>query len=140
MAYPDGGYNSSMRRVNVEVAYAGALSTPPPSSSSENGAYSIIGDSEMYSEDFRSGGPRLVRLQGWITDSEGQRITFGDPRDPGNFVMDHKGRFIGLYVGGNRGRNIRLVSDAQELFEDIKRVMLGYSTLATTRTHYPRIP
>ena len=80
MAHPSNPYGFSKRRVSAEVTYAGALPTPSPSSSSgSNAAYqlnrvrrtegsseseasSAIGDSEVYNEDFRTGGPHLVRL------------------------------------------------------------------------------
>ncbi|DAA74622.1 TPA_exp: Uncharacterized protein A8136_3160 [Trichophyton benhamiae CBS 112371] len=80
MAHPSNPYGFSKPRVNAEVTYAGALPTPPPSSSSggipayrpnrvrrtegssESEAPSAIGDSEVYNENFRSGGPHLVRL------------------------------------------------------------------------------
>lgn len=82
-------------------------------------------------------GIRLADLRGWLTNSQGQREyvqgtasvilpwkcdTFGDPGESGSFVMDHEARFIGLHVGGDHDRNIGLVIEAQDLFEDIKEV------------------
>ncbi|KAG5205242.1 hypothetical protein GTR04_3869 [Trichophyton interdigitale] len=80
MAHPRNPYGFSKSRVSAEVTYAGALPTLPHSSSSgsipacrknrvrrtegssESGASSAIHDLEVYNEDFRSGGPHLVRL------------------------------------------------------------------------------
>lgn len=80
MGHPSNLYGLSKPRINAEVTYAGALPTPPPPSSSgsipayrtnrvrrtegssESEASSAIGDLEVYNEDFRSGGPHLVRL------------------------------------------------------------------------------
>ncbi|KAM5458288.1 hypothetical protein MaudCBS49596_000201 [Microsporum audouinii] len=71
------------RRVTAEVAYAGPQMPTPPSSSfsgsipahrprrirrvegsSESEAPSSIGDDEIHNEDYRAGGPHLVRLPG----------------------------------------------------------------------------
>ncbi|KAM5474817.1 hypothetical protein MferCBS49748_000224 [Microsporum ferrugineum] len=71
------------RRVTAEVAYAGPQVPTPPSSSfsgsipahrprrirrvegsSESEAPSSIGDDEIHNEDYRAGGPHLVRLPG----------------------------------------------------------------------------
>ncbi|EZF26665.1 hypothetical protein H103_01209 [Trichophyton rubrum CBS 288.86] len=82
-------------------------------------------------------GIRLSDLQGWVINAQGQREyvqgtatvilpwkcdTFGDPEDSGSFVMNNEAKFIGLYVGGDRDRNIGLVIETQGLFEDIKEV------------------
>ncbi|KAF3480734.1 uncharacterized protein GIQ15_06081 [Arthroderma uncinatum] len=82
-------------------------------------------------------GIKLCDLQGWVTNSQGQKEcvrgtallilphaceTFGDPGDSGSFVMDGQGRFVGLYFGGDRERNAGLVTEAPNLFEDIKKV------------------
>lgn len=47
---------------------------------------------------------------------------FGDPGDSGSFVMSVTGKFVGLYMGGDRDRGTGLFIAAKDLFEDIKLI------------------